>query len=146
MTIDRYLTLYEEYKKDTAAIERVAKLQREASEGVTYTWMWYGGKNNYVDKESLERELARRVRIMKRASARIQAAISRIRNDKFSNYLICRYLYGMKNSDIALALSYCDRHIYRLSRDAKQRLKTELVKLLAMELFDSPEPEKYILA
>ena len=130
MQIEEYLSRYDNYRKVYENMQRVGKIYIEgdvADDGIKYKLV---NTTQVLDVEMLKNELRRRERILRYATARLQAAISRIGDTAQMNYLMCRYFYGMKNSDIATVFSYCERHVYRLAAGARQSLYRELVKLM----------------
>ncbi len=84
----------------------------------------------FIDKKALDKDLARRERILRYATAKLQAAIARVGDTALQNILICKYFYGFKNLEIAYQFSYCERHVYRLLSEARSRLYPELLKLM----------------
>ena len=121
MRIDEYLDSYDRYKNGYQAMYKtIETIERRR----------FGRNFIFADTTNLKIELRRRERILRHATARMQAAISRLGDTYLANYLICKYLYGMKNSDIAQTFNYCERQIYRMSALAKKRLYIELLKLM----------------
>lgn len=121
MRIDEYLERYEKYRKGYNALQETVKF-------IGRQW----GKKDFVfvSREVLKRELAHRERVLRFATAKMQAAIARIGDPILSNYIICKYFYGMKNTAIANTFNFSERQIYRISSNAKERLYRELLKLM----------------
>lgn len=121
MRIDEYLERYERYRNGYHALQKTVKLVGKP-----------GFKNEFVfiSLEVLERELSHRERVLRFATAKMQAAIARTGDPNLSNYIICKYFYGMKNTAIANTFNFSERQIYRISSAAKERLYRELLKLM----------------
>ena len=121
MRIDEYLERYERYRNGYHALQKTVKLVGKP-----------GFKNEFVfiSLEVLERELSHRERVLRFATAKMQAAIARTGDPNLSNYIICKYFYGMKNTAIANTFNFSERQIYRISSSAKERLYRELLKLM----------------
>lgn len=126
MNIDEYLSAYSEYKKFFISMQKIKNSfenQQNLSTDSPNISCLLSYSNFY-------KEYQHRERILVHGEAKLQAAIARIGDTSFANYLMCRYFYGMKNSEIALTFCYCERHIYRISSSAKKRLYEELLKLM----------------
>ncbi len=132
MKIEQYLNLYEEYRKSFFDMKEA---RENAEKSVFSAWGEFFSPSFNIKK--LEEDYRRRERILKNATARLSAAISRIGDTALQNVLICKYFYNFKVSEIATHFSYCERHIYRLLKDGKKRLEKELLKLMP-----SPRPTK----
>ncbi len=127
MTIDRYLSLYEDYRKNFLQMQKIIK--KETYKPPRYI------PAAFLNYTALEKEYKRRERILTHASARLEAAIARIPDTAEQTYLICKYFYGLKNCEIADRFAYCERHMYRIAKEAKVSLKKELLLLM-------PKPRK----
>jgi hypothetical protein len=125
MYIGEYLRLYEKYRKAYHNIVRARQGVENAKNDEQFSGIY-----SFINTEGFDRELERRGRILCRASVKLETAISRIGNSEYANYLMCRYFYGMKNTEIGKMFSYCERHVYRISSSAKERLYEELKKLM----------------
>lgn len=128
MQIEEYLSRYEKYRSTYNNLKK-AQMMLAKTENKNKA-LFLLKRYDHMRVESLEREIARRERILRYANARLEAAISRIDNMGQANYLMCKYFYGMKNIEIAETFSYCERHVYRLSAGAKKSLYRELLKLM----------------
>ena len=127
MRIDKYLDLYLQYRNTYIQMKRM----RECFKGDNERMFVYDSSSNYVhDMSHVDRELVHRERILRYATARLQAAMARMNEPSEVNYLICRYFYDMKNIAIASAFSYCERQIYRIARSSKEHLYLELLRLM----------------
>ena len=128
MRIDEYLTRYEKYRSTYNNFKKAHELMNKNK---TYkAGFFVAGQYDFMGEEALKKEINKRERVLKYANARLQAAISRMESFSERNYIICKYFYGMKNTEIAQTFSYCERHVYRLSASAKKSLYRELVKLM----------------
>jgi len=121
MRIEEYLDSYSNYRNGYQAMLNTVKLIEK-----------HNDKNDcaYVSTEGVKKELYHRERVLRYATARMQAAIARIGDTRLSNYIMCKYFYGLKNAAIAVTFNYSERQIYRLSAEAKARLYRELLKLM----------------
>ena len=117
MRIDKYLECYARYRNVYHTMKQMAECIKN-------------NEPEIVECASFWREFEKHGRILRRATARLEAAISRIGDETLSNYLICRYFYGFKNARIAMMYSYCERQIYRIASRAKKGLYRELLKLM----------------
>ena len=138
MRIEEYLTAYEGYRATVLAMERTFLKMAEDEGRMTASGVRFGNDSantytvgeiiKFADTDELRREYERRKRILTHATGKLQRAIARIRDVKLSVYLTLRYLYGMRNEDVAFRLNYCERQIYRLAKNAKTALKFQLLK------------------
>lgn len=127
MDIEKYLTAFEVYRNTVFGIKKAV---RRMNAGKTDNGLPVGEMMDFVDYEELEREYEKKRRILSHATKRLQKAISKIRDERLSNYLVCKYLCGMTNERIAEDFNYCSRQVYRISALAKKELK----RLLPREL------------
>lgn len=128
MRIDEYLSRYEKYRRTYNNLKK-ARIAYEFCD-TKLNGMFVINRYDIMGVEALDREIARRERVLRYANARMQAAISRMESIPQANYIMCKYFYGMKNTEISETFSYCERHVYRLSAAAKKSLYRELVKLM----------------
>lgn len=121
MKIDEYLALYEEYRKSVIEMAKTIDLTRarKSGNGEETLLTQY---SDLIGETSVEKEYERKKRILTKATKRLKNAISRIKDPDKAQYLMLRCFYLMTNEDIAAAMSYSLRHIYRLSRKAKDTL------------------------
>ena len=127
MKIEKYLRLYENYRKSFFALKEARENAQKlyAERGALEAWR--EGFSGMVGTEDYEKDYRRRESIVTHSSARLSAAISRIGDVALQNVLICKYFYNFKISEIAVYFSYCERHVYRLLKEAKKRLEKELL-------------------
>ena len=126
MTIEKYLKLYDKYRKGLTELKNL--LENVESKSLTNPIIdWHGSFSK--SSRTLRCEVCHRERILRRATARLQAAIARIGDTSLQNVLICKYFYGFKNTEIAEHFTYCERHVYRLLKEAKAKLYVELIRL-----------------
>ncbi len=130
MTIEKYLKLYEDYRKNFEFMKSMKENLETKSMSHPVRLDSSHASCVIINNTEFERDFFRRERILRRATARLQAAIARIGDTALQNVLICKYFYGFKNTETALYFSYCERHIYRLLKDAKKKLYIELKKLM----------------
>ena len=139
MNIEQYLKSYTLYREGVSnmkkAVEGFEKSQK-AFEKTKKAQLLSSEKIKLPNYERLLKEINKKERILTYATARLECAIAHMNDENLSNYIICKYFYGMKNCEIADVFCYCERHIYRLSIMAKKRLYEELVKLM-------PKPKRW---
>ncbi len=119
MNIERYLIAFEHYRSSVVSMQRVMNRRSAMRERISEI---AGEKIGFEEEEKMEREFERKKRILAHATRRLQKAITSLDEARLSDYLICKYIYNMKNTEIADALTYCERQIYRISREAKKQL------------------------
>ena len=124
MNIEEYLTAYESYRDTVLGLKNAVERMSDGQDG---RLLPVGKMIDFVDYEELEKEYVKKKRILSHATKKLQRAISRIRDPKVSNYLICKYLCCMKNEDFAASFNYCERQVYRIASNAKKQL-AELMK------------------
>lgn len=83
-------------------------------------------QRDYITQEALRKSYEKKKRILARAGGRINEALKTTRDEFYRNFIICKYIYGMKYADIAENLNYCERHIYRLANSAKREFGKQL--------------------
>ncbi len=127
MKIEEYLNGYAEYRSAYNRMKRVRECFRQDNERM---FVYDLCDNNVHDMSRIDADIAHRERVLRYATARLQAAIARMKDPAEVNYIICRYFYDMKNATIAEIFSYCERQIYRIARLSKEHLHTELLKLM----------------
>ena len=125
MDIERYLTAFEVYRNTVFGIK---KAMRRISAGKSENGVPVGEMMDFVDYDELEKEYEKKKRILSHATKRLQKAISKINDERLSNYLVCKYLCGMTNERVAEDFSYSSRQIYRIAALAKKELKKRLVR------------------
>ncbi len=121
MKIDEYLALYEEYRRSVIELAKtidLVKARTEEEVGETLLTL----NPDYVGETSVRREYEKKKKILTKATKRLERAISKIREADKTRYLVLRCFYLMTNEEIASAMNYSLRHIYRLSRRAKDTL------------------------
>ena len=116
MNIDRYLSTYESYRNTVYGLKRVIEKLREEK----------ARQGQPEEFEELESRYLKKKSILDYATRRLQREISRIKDPKLSTYLVCKYLCGMKNDEIAESFNYCERQIYRIASRAKKRLENAI--------------------
>ncbi len=119
MRIDEWLASYEEFRDGVLLMGRT--LPKDAGKDV-FGKEAFAELKEFVDYDELMREYERKKRILNHTTRKLQKAIMRVRDARVANYLICRYLYGMKNEDISLKFNYCERQVYRIATLARRRL------------------------
>lgn len=129
MRIEEYLDAYERYRDTVYSMGKNARLMASKMESTAdpRSLGAVGEIIEFVDYDELMREYERKKRILGRATARLQRAISRVHDLRYSSYLTARYLYGMKNEEIAANFNYCDRQIYRIAKAARHKLEEKLL-------------------
>ena len=120
MDVEKYLAAFEVYRNTVFGMKKAV---RRMSAGRSENGVPVGEMMDFVDYEELEREYEKKRRILSHATKRLQRAISKIRDERLSNYLVCKYLCGMTNERIAEDFNYCSRQVYRISSLAKKELK-----------------------
>ena len=121
MKIDEYLALYEEYRKSVIGLAKTMDLMKaRMSENKGEALLTLNP--DYARDDSVEKEYEKKKRILTKATKRIERAISKIKSEERRQYLIYKCFYLMTNDEISGAMSFSLRHIYRLSRKAKEEL------------------------
>lgn len=123
MNIDRFLAAYEGYRETVIGMKKAAR-RRESCE---IRSLDKDVMRDIMDYDELEREYEKKRRILSHATRKLQRAISKIRDPRESNYLICKYLEGMTNEEYAECYSYCERQVYRIASSAKKKLYRYLI-------------------
>ena len=125
MDIEKYLAAFEVYRDMSFGMKKAI---RRMNAGRSEDKIPVGEMMDFVDYEELEREYEKKRRILSHATRRLQRAISKIPDERLSNYLVCKYLCGMTNEYIAESFNYCNRQIYRIASVAKKELKKHLAR------------------
>ncbi len=135
ININEYFEGYLSYKRAAAALgksieglklEMGANLVCSYSEKVKSSHQDDKMYNDYISLEDLKKNYEKKRRILERANSRINEALKTTHDEFYRNFIICKYIYGMKYADIAENLNYCERHIYRLASAAKFEFSKQL--------------------
>lgn len=119
MNIDKYLNSYEKYRNAVLGLKKaVDKLSRRKTA--------ISGILEIIDCHQLENEYLKKKRILGYRTKKLQKAISRIEDPRMTDYLACKYIYGMTNDEIAECFNYCERQVYRIASVAKKRLSAAM--------------------
>lgn len=119
MNIEEYLTAYETLRDTVLGMKRAVE---KMYAGNNPKALPVGEMIDFVDYEELEKEYAKKRRILTHATKKLQRTISRISDTRVSNYLICKYVCAMTNEDFASNFNYCERQVYRIASSAKKQL------------------------
>ncbi|MBR5817739.1 MAG: hypothetical protein IKY62_03740, partial [Clostridia bacterium] len=123
MRIDEWLASYEEFRDGVLLMGRA--FPYEAGKDVVgnrESKCLVAELKEFVDYDELKKDYERKKRILNHTTRKLQRAILRVGDTRVSNYLICRYLYCMKNEDIATRFNYCERQVYRIATTARRKL------------------------
>lgn len=128
MKIDEYLALYSEYRKRVIDMAKTIDFIKARTSDSEVKTLFEIKDCCDVATKRLEERFERKKRILGRATRRLKRAIDKMENADEVMYLTCRYIYFMDIEDIASAMRFSTRQVYRLGAKAKEHIFEKLLE------------------
>lgn len=145
MTIEAYLYCFKTLTRSIISDQEMLDLYRRNKNAFLHTRL--SEKNSFTPEENehvlkmifsedtFRKKLNKKKRLYDRFTARIARCAFEIRDDRFRDYIILHYIYDIPAEDIAEKKNYAERSMYRLGKEARKRLASEILKT-------SPKPKR----
>lgn len=145
MTIEAYLYCFKTLTRSIISDQEMLDLYRRNKNAFLHTRL--SEKNSFTPEEnehvlrmifsedSFKSKLNKKKRLYDRFAAKIARCAYEIRDDRFKDYIILHYIYDIPAEDIAEKKHYAERSIYRLGKEARKRLETQIKRL-------APKPQR----